>query len=93
MLCALLWSFEMDAPELDAEMDEGAISEAEMDEIETEISEAKMTPPPPPYTPYTPPAGAPSPPPQPLCSPLTPRASLRALQTTCAARVRVGGSG
>lgn len=63
--------------------------DAEMDEIETEISGAKMTPPPPP--PYTPPADAPSPPPQQLCSPLTPRASLRALQTTFAVRVRVGG--
>ena len=68
----------MDAAELDAEKDESAISEAE------------MTPPPPP-PPYTPPADAPSPPQQQLCSPLTPRASLRALQTTCAVRVRVGG--
>ena len=75
----------MDAAELDAEMDESEISE-----IETEISEAEMTPPPPP-PPYTPPADAPSPPQQQLCSPLTPRASLRALQTTCAVRVRVGG--
>ena len=80
----------MNAAELDAEMDESAISEAEISEIETEISEAEMTPPPPP-PPYTPPADAPSPPQQQLCSPLTPRASLRALQTTCAVRVRVGG--
>ena len=78
----------MDAAELDAEMDESAISEAEIFEIKAEISEAEMPPPPPP--PYTPPADAPSPPPQQLCSPLTPRASLRALQTTCAVRVRVG---
>ena len=69
-------------------MDESAISEAEIFEIKAEISEAEMPPPPPPYTP---PADAPSPPPQQLCSPLTPRASLRALQTTCAVRVRVGG--
>ena len=72
----------MDAAELDAEMDESAISEAEISEIE-----AEMPPPPPPYTP---PADGPSPPQQQLCSPLTPRASLRALQTTCAVRVRVG---
>ena len=71
-------------------MDESAISEAEISEIETEISEAEMTPPPPP-PPYTSPADAPSPPQQQLCSPLTPRVSLRALQTTCAVRVRVGG--
>ena len=45
---------------------------------------------PPPPPPYTPPADGPSPPQQQLCSPLTPRASLRALQTTCAVRVRVG---
>ena len=69
-------------------MDESTISEAEIFEIKAEISEAEMPPPPPPYTP---PADAPSPPPQQLCSPLTPRASLRALQTTCAVRVRVGG--
>ena len=68
-------------------MDESAISEAEISEIEAEISEAEMPPPPPPYTP---PADGPSPPQQQLCSPLTPRASLRALQTTCAVRVRVG---
>ena len=78
----------MDAAELDDEMDESAISEAEIFEIKAEISEAEMPPPPPP--PSTPPADAPSPPQQQLCSPLTPRASLRALQTTCAVRVRVG---